>query len=775
MIQVVEQDRALSKPVVSPSRRGRMCASLFAMFLFLASAGISHAQSRTALSSGTYPRVIRLVHNSDLSMNGLIVASFTVNFGGIREEDIYSSSDGKTFTQRGVIHDSDFASGLCCGTLYELPSQVGSLAAGTLLWSGSVGGQSSTQPMQLKIYKSADGGATWSYLSNCATTTNPRGVGGGLWEPEFEIASDGALVCIYSDETQPDHSQLLQEVRSYDGINWQNATFAVASANPQDRPGMAVVTKLPDETYFMSYEVCGSKACSAFSRTSSNGWNWGDPTNMGTKIVTASGQWFEHAPTNVWAPSATSANGTILLIGQMMYDASGSVSGGNGLTIFTNHSTDGNGIWSTMPAPIQVPTAYNNYCPNYSSSLLPSVDGTSVLEFASDYVGNTCTMFFNSGPILAGSITPAVTITPGTTRVTAFPLQVNVSVTGQPPAPAPTGQVTLTSSSYSSTAVLTNGSATFSIPGPLPVGQDTLAATYVGDSNYTSASSSASVTVVAAPTVTVTPAASTIATQQALNVGISVSSQSGGATPTGSVVLSSGSYSSSSVALSDGTASVTVPGGSLLVGTAQLLAAYSGDQNYDAQTGTATIDVAAGPGFSIAATPVSTTAGAPSGSSSAVTLTSFGEFTGSVFLTASIVQFNGGSAIPQNAPLFTFVPAGPVALASDSTQTATLQVNTTGMSASAAKETRSHSPFPNRSGSIALGALFLFGLPRRKNRNRRIAAIFIVQFSVITVIGCGGPKPSQAASITTPGAYLVKIAGTSGSVTAQTTVTVTVR
>ena len=455
------------------------------------------AQSRTALSNATalYARVIRLAHSTTPAANGTLVASVTVFPGGSGEEDIYASTDGTSFTRIGVIHDADFAGGLCCGTLFELSRQIGTLPAGTLLWAGSVGQSSTTQPMQIKIYQSADQGATWSYLSNCATASGVRSAVGGIWEPEFTIASDGALVCFYSDETQAGHSQLIHQVRSYDGINWQDSTYTIASTISSDRPGMPVVTILPYGAYFMTYELCGSEACAVYSRTSTNGWNWGDPTNMGTRVVTASGQWLEHAPYNTWAPSAASPNGTILLVGQMMYDAPGSVSAGNGITIFTNHTADGSGPWGTMPAPVQVPTAYNNYCPNYSSPLLPSLDGSAVLEFASDYVGTVCTMFYGSGPILAGVAAPTVTVTPSSSTVTTYPLQVTVNVVGSGTLPAPAGTVALSTGSYSATQTLANSSASFSIPGPLDSGAATLTATYSGDSNYTSGTSTASVTI----------------------------------------------------------------------------------------------------------------------------------------------------------------------------------------------------------------------------------------------------------------------------------------
>jgi hypothetical protein len=157
--------------------------------------------------------------------------------------DIYSSANGAQFTKISSITDSSMMGGLCCGTLYELPSKVGNLAPGTLLWSGSVGQNSTTQPMQLEVYASSDQGHTWTYLSNCATGATIGTTAGGLWEPQFTVASDGALACFYSDEQQAGHSQLIHQVRSYDGIHWQDSTFTIASAIQDDRPGMAVATR----------------------------------------------------------------------------------------------------------------------------------------------------------------------------------------------------------------------------------------------------------------------------------------------------------------------------------------------------------------------------------------------------------------------------------------------------------------------------------------------------------------------------------------------------
>jgi hypothetical protein len=183
--------------------------------------------------------------------------------------------------------------------------------------------------------------------------------------------------------------------------------------------------------------------------------------------------------------------------------------------------------------------------------------------------------------------TPTVSVTPASSSVTtAQSLNVTISVTGT--GGTATGAVVLSSGNYTSASTtLVAGSATITIAaGSLAAGSDTLTAKYTPDANSSSIYNSASGTstspvtvttavVLATPTVTVTPGAASITTSQSLSVTVAVSGNSG--TPTGSVVLSSGAYTSSATTLTMGSATITIAAGSLGAGTDTLTAKYTPD------------------------------------------------------------------------------------------------------------------------------------------------------------------------------------------------------
>ncbi len=113
-----------------------------------------------------------------------------------------------------------------------------------------------------------------------------------------------------------------------------------------------------------------------------------------------------------------------------------------------------------------------------------------------------------------------------------------------------------------------------------------------------------------APTMSVTPSSSSIGTTQDLLVTVTVS---GTPTPTGSVTLAGGGYTSSATTLSSGVATIDVPAGSLSTGTDELTATYTPDSSsssiYTSATGTTSVTVInAVPATIISPTPGSTLA-----------------------------------------------------------------------------------------------------------------------------------------------------------------------
>jgi subtilase family serine protease len=132
---------------------------------------------------------------------------------------------------------------------------------------------------------------------------------------------------------------------------------------------------------------------------------------------------------------------------------------------------------------------------------------------------------------------------------------------------------------------------------PLGQGQHAVDASYAGNTVYKASTSGTTLLTAAAgtPSVTLGFTPTAITTTQALTVTVTVSGGSANAVPTGSVVLTSGSYSSGTVSLSAGAASVTVAAGTLPPGTDTFTANYApgpaSSSLYKSATGTGSVIV----------------------------------------------------------------------------------------------------------------------------------------------------------------------------------------
>lgn len=394
-------------------RRTRKAAAAVAvgLLILLGQQALAGAESRpdsgatgTLLHDGFsgYPRLVRLAHSG--AANGRILASVSgdVSPGHNAGLIFESTDDGKSFQKIADVRDvpETDGTGVCCGSLYELPRKVGSMPAGTLLRAATVGATApaAERKVRQRVWRSDDHGRTWRHLSDMAVAPNHE----GAWEPELSVTEDGRLAGYYSDESDKDeHSQKLVKVISSDGVEWSRPEDLIIHKRQSVRPGMAIVRKLPNGTYFMAYEVCNIDTtfqCSVYFRKSSDGWDWGDPTDPGTEVRTAKGRYALHTPNVAWSPGP-GPDGTVLLVSEMLVEKDGSLAPGNAKTILTNQRL-GKGPWHEMEAPVRVDGVNDSGCENFSPSLLPSTDGTKVLEMSTDlYAKNDCRSYFATGKV----------------------------------------------------------------------------------------------------------------------------------------------------------------------------------------------------------------------------------------------------------------------------------------------------------------------------------------------------------------------------------------
>jgi len=191
--------------------------------------------------------------------------------------------------------------------------------------------------------------------------------------------------------------------------------------------------------------------------------------------------------------------------------------------------------------------------------------------------------------------------------------------------------------------------------------------------NWTSAAGSLLVANVAA-----TPSATSITTSEPLTFTVNVTAlAAGGATPTGTVSVTDGVYTSPApVALVNGSATITIPAGSLTANPADVFTVSyappaTGSTYADASTFvTVVITQAATPAIAITGANITVVAGA-SGTST-ISVTPSGGFTGAVALTCAVTGPAGATSIPTCS----LTPPS-VTIAGTAASTSTLTVTTT--------------------------------------------------------------------------------------------------
>ncbi len=416
--------------------------------------------------------------------------------------------------------------------------------------------------------------------------------------------------------------------------------------------------------------------------------------------------------------------------------------------------------------------------------------GTDTLTVTYTPDASSSSTYNSTSSAVSVTVTAATTTTTLTASPTSASYGASVTLTAMVTSggtPVTTGTVTFYngSTSLGTGALNASGVATLNTT-TLPVGGDSITASYAAQGNYAASTSTASTVTVTGsstmitPTVTATPSLFSITAVQAFSVAVTVSGGAGNPTPTGTVTLTGGGYTSPAATLTAGAAPINIPANSLSVGTDTLTVTYTPDVSsslvYNSTSGTASVTVAAPASatYSMTATAVTVAPGATTGNTSTVTVSSTNGYAGTVTLACSISNPAGATDLPTCS-----VTPTTVTLNSGTTSgTATVTINTTAASTSALAipRLRKGRGWGGAGEGLVLALLVFLGIPARRRRLLSMFGVLVVMVALGGLAGCGGGSSSGGSGGGTPGTtsgtYTATVTGT-GNDAAKTTATTT--
>ncbi|GAB7365732.1 hypothetical protein MBLNU230_g7069t1 [Neophaeotheca triangularis] len=192
---------------------------------------------------------------------------------------IYQSYDqGQTWSERSRVYDTENGWGLRYQPeLFELTEKIGDFDIGTLVVAAN-SLPSDINGTKIDIYTSCDEGYTWEFASSVATGGYglPENQYDPVWEP-FIATYEGKLIVYYADQRE-DRADIPEGVISdertlgqklvhqvtEDLLNWGPVVDDVRYEDPRQRPGMPIITELPNGKWFFSFEWLNVEAGTGF-------------------------------------------------------------------------------------------------------------------------------------------------------------------------------------------------------------------------------------------------------------------------------------------------------------------------------------------------------------------------------------------------------------------------------------------------------------------------------------------------------------------------------
>ncbi|KAK2810586.1 hypothetical protein FQN50_002843 [Emmonsiellopsis sp. PD_5] len=271
---------------------------------------------------------------------------------------IYRSVDGgSTWDYYSAIDDQVNGWGMRFQpNLYALPEDFSGYKAGSILAAGVSSPFSLEGGVYIDLYVSEDNAKTWKFLSHVAWGAGPETIENGndaLWEP-WLMLYNGQIVCFFSDQRDPTHSQKLVHATTNDLLTWSEPVHDVAYPDQGERPGMTTIAYIePTDSYILTYEFCGSQNCAIHYKIAPSPLEF--DSVEGIPLVANNGAIAPYgSPYVIWTPHPDRTDGSGLII----------VSANSNEELFVNDdSADPNGwksvnvnMWSAYSRALRIVT-----------------------------------------------------------------------------------------------------------------------------------------------------------------------------------------------------------------------------------------------------------------------------------------------------------------------------------------------------------------------------------------------------------------------------------